>query len=204
MCADESYDENEKRATKQLVFAIIKHTMRAIIHQFDAIITSAIASWPAWLAPFFIAVTTLGSPLVTLPIGFFVALAGYYEKNTRLILSGIIVWITLGIGTLIKIVIARERPATEYAASITIDPMSFPSGHSSGATIAYGLLAYLAWQLLPHPWSYVVSGALALLIVLIGVSRVYLGAHFPSDVLAGWALGALALLVIIYLVRPFS
>ncbi len=68
--------------------------------------------------------------------------------------------------------------------------------------ITYGLLAYIAIKLLPQPWGIVVATLCGLLIALIGISRVYLGAHFPSDVLAGWALGAAALFVIIFVIRP--
>lgn len=142
--------------------------------------------------------------MVTLPIGFIVAMAGYYQKNTHLILSGIVVWATLGVGSLIKIVIARDRPATEYATSLSLDTMRFPSGHSSGSAIAYGLLAYLAWQYLPQPRATIVVIFLAVLVIAIGVSCIYLGAHFPSDVVAGWLLGLVALLIIIFLIKPLS
>lgn len=178
--------------------------MRPFIHSFDTTLTGIITGWPTWLQPFFVAITTLGSPMITLPIGFFVALAGYHFKNMRLILSGIIVWATLGVGSLIKIAVARERPATEYAANIPLDTMSFPSGHSSGATVAYGLLAYIAWHVLPQPWNYVASVFFALLIIAIGISRVYLGAHFPSDVIAGWLLGIVGLAIIIFFVKPLA
>lgn len=66
---------------------------------------------------------------------------------------------------------------------------SFPSGHSSGAVVAYGMLAYLALRLLPVRWhlpSLLASLALA---VTIGASRLFLGVHFASDVIAGFASG---------------
>ena len=133
-----------------------------------------------------------------------VAAGGLWLSNFRLALSGAIIWLTLGIGFLIKLLIGRARPLTEYAANLRVDTFSFPSGHTSGATIAYGLLAYLAWQLLPQPFGYIVAAMFGILIIAIGVSRIYLGAHFPSDVIAGWLLGAAALCVIIFIVRPLA
>lgn len=178
--------------------------MRALLHSFDTTITGFIIRLPAGLRSFFIMVTTLGSPIVTLGIGAVVAVWGMYSANLRLVISGGIVWLTLGLGSIIKLLIGRERPATDYAASMVFDTMSFPSGHSSGAAVAYGLLAYIAWHILPQPWGYIVASIFILLILLIGVSRIYLGAHFPSDVLAGWLLGAAGLCAIIFIVKPFA
>jgi undecaprenyl-diphosphatase len=97
--------------------------------------------------------------------------------------------------SLLKILFRRLRPATDYAA--TLKGFSFPSGHASHALAIYGLLAYAAWVFLPQPWGKIVSGLLALLVLLIGVSRVYLGAHFPTDVLGAWIISGIVLLAII-------
>lgn len=173
------------------------------VHRVDSIITNMVTSWPA-LKPFFLAVTALGDPIATIAIGLFVAIYGYYQTNIRLIISGLTVWFTLGLGAILKLAIGRIRPDTDYANNLQIVTYSFPSGHAAGSMVAYGLLAYLAWHLLPHPWSYIIVGALGILILLIGISRIYLGAHFPSDVIAGWLLGGAALLVILFVLRPLS
>lgn len=178
--------------------------MRSFIYSFDMAVTKAIVAWPAWLKPLFLAVTTVGDPIVTVPIGFAIVVYGYLQSNVRLALAGACVWLTLGIGSVIKLLVGRARPMTEYTANLQFPTLSFPSGHSSGSFIAYGLLAYLAWHLLPQPWNYIVAAALVVLIVLIGVSRIYLGAHFPSDVVAGWLLGAAMLALIIFVVRPLA
>lgn len=178
--------------------------MKLLIRNLDANVTNAITSWPAALKPVFAGITLLGDPFFTITIGLAVALYGYLQANTRLIFAGILVWATLGVGAILKLLFGRERPLTEYAANMKFQTLSFPSGHTSGATIAYGLLAYLAWQMLPQPWNYIVTGVLIAIIVLIGISRIYLGAHFPSDVIAGWLLGGIALCFIIFVLRPLS
>lgn len=178
--------------------------MEHIIRRFDSSLTTMIRSWPDAMHTFFVIITTLGSPSIILLIGAAVVLWGYMSTNMRLLWSGMIVWLTLGIGAMIKIAVGRPRPDTEYAANLHFQTFSFPSGHSSGAMVAYGLLAYLAWHLLPQPWNYIVAGMLIIIIVLVGVSRVYLGAHFPSDVIAGWGLGLIALLIIILVLRPLA
>jgi undecaprenyl-diphosphatase len=70
--------------------------------------------------------------------------------------------------------------------------MSFPSGHSANSAIVYLTLATLLTQAIRGAAlrRYVVGAAIAL-VFAIGVSRVYLGVHWPSDVLAGWSFGAL-------------
>ncbi len=173
-----------------------------LFYVFDATVTRVIAGWPESWRSFFVLATHLGDPIVTISIGLAIAIVGYVQSHVRLMIAGATIWVTLGAGSLLKLMFGRERPLTEYAANLRIDTFSFPSGHSSGAMVAYGLLAYLAWHALPQPWGYIVAVLCALVIIIVGISRVYLGAHFPSDVVAGWLLGCVGLLIIIYVVRP--
>lgn len=178
--------------------------MKEYIRQFDSYATRVVTSWPESWRGFFALVTNLGDPVVTIGIGVVIAVLGFWQTQLRLVLAGAGIWLTLAVGSLLKLSFGRERPLTEYAANLRIDTFSFPSGHTSGATVAYGLLAYLAWQLLPQPWGYVVAALCVLVIIAVGVSRVYLGAHFPSDVVAGWVLGVVGLLIIVFVVRPLA
>lgn len=175
-----------------------------ILYSFDTTVTRAIATWPETWRSFFFFATHLGDPLVTIGIGIAIAGVGLWQGSMRLVFAGSSIWVTLAVGAILKLLFGRARPLTEYAANLRVDTFSFPSGHSSGSMIAYGLLAYLAWQLLPQPWGYVVAGICALIIIAVGVSRIYLGAHFPSDVIAGWALGLLALCIVILIIKPLT
>lgn len=91
--------------------------------------------------------------------------------------------------SLLKNWFGRARPAViEHWASY--GSASFPSGHAANSAIVYLSIAVLIAGIAPNRVSRVyVSAAAALLVVAIGISRLYLGVHWPSDVLAGWAFG---------------
>lgn len=91
--------------------------------------------------------------------------------------------------SLLKVWFGRARPTVvEHWASY--GSASFPSGHAANSAIVYLSIAILVAGLAPSRSSRIyVAGAAGLLVMLIGISRVYLGVHWPSDVLAGWAFG---------------
>ena len=97
---------------------------------------------------------------------------------------------------LLKNFFERERP--NIHSMIEADGFSFPSGHSMGSMTYYGFLGYLILRSKRNPLSKVGLGILlCLIILLIGISRIYLGVHYPSDVLAGYAAGLAWLVVCI-------
>jgi undecaprenyl-diphosphatase len=89
----------------------------------------------------------------------------------------------------LKRLIGRVRPLDPEGA-LLVPGLSFPSGHSSGAVVAYGMLAYLALRLLPKAWHLPVLVAALALVATVGISRVVLRVHFASDVAAGFASGS--------------
>ena len=97
-----------------------------------------------------------------------------------------------GLNELFKLVFQRARPMGGV-----VDPLpatySFPSGHALVSTVAYGLAALIVARLYPRLRPLVLA-ATPLWLLLIGFSRVYLGVHWPTDVLAGFAAGGLLLL----------
>lgn len=178
--------------------------MKSALHRFDQSLTKWVSTTFGQAArPFFKCMTMLGDPFAVSLVTVSIVVTGFYLTDTRLAISGALIPATLLIGAILKLLFERARPMTEYALNMRLQTFSFPSGHSSGSMITYGLLAYAAYMKLPEPWSYVVWGMLALVPLLVGLSRVYLGAHFPSDVFAGWLLGAVMLSTIVLVVRPF-
>lgn len=89
---------------------------------------------------------------------------------------------------LLKAIFQRERPLHEHGLLIE-HGWSFPSGHASGALVAYGMLAYLLVRLTRRGWHLPVVCAAIGLILLIGFSRVFLQVHYFSDVIAGYLSG---------------
>lgn len=95
----------------------------------------------------------------------------------------------------LKALFRRARPLHDHG--FIIEPgWSFPSGHAFGAMVFYGMLAYVLLRLMPRFHRGIVAGAV-LLIGVIGISRILLQVHYFSDVLAGYAAGALWLVVCI-------
>ena len=114
-----------------------------------------------------------------------------FRKNTRLA-----VWYFLtvsvgagGVNQLVKILFRRPRP-THVEHLIVQGGYSFPSGHAMGSIITYGALLFLIIRA-SKTWLPVLIGSVTLLplIALIGMSRIYLGVHYPSDVIGGYSLG---------------
>lgn len=95
---------------------------------------------------------------------------------------------------LLKIWTDRLRPqAHEHL--VAVESMSFPSGHAANATIVYLSLAILLFR--DAPWRGPMLWAAVWLALASGISRVLLGVHWPSDVIAGWALGLIWTFVLI-------
>ena len=92
------------------------------------------------------------------------------------------------VGEVMKLIVQRVRPELESPMSYP-GGYSFPSGHALNITVAASVLLLLLWPLLSAT-TRVLAVVLAVLVVLaVGLDRIFLGVHFPSDVLAGFVLG---------------
>lgn len=107
--------------------------------------------------------------------------------------------------SLFKLVVSRPRPGGEIQVLAESTGFSFPSGHIVYATVFYGFLFYLAPKLIRQPAIVgIVRVVLVLLILLTATSRIYLGAHWLSDVLGSFWLSGLLLSITIYLHKIYS
>ena len=139
---------------------------------------------------FFHTITKAGGDMILIPIGVGVFL--WQFNNWRLLLF--IVFYSLGVPLLetgAKLVVARPRPHHYLAVGPLLQSShGFPSGHALAAAAFYGMLLVLLYKEIRHRgWQQVILWGILLLIVFIGLSRIYLGVHWPSDVLGGYALG---------------
>ena len=145
---------------------------------------------PPWLQEAARDVTSLGSIAVLLMITF--AVAGYLFLANKPGVAWLMLISALGglaLNNLLKFVFARPRPDI-VSHSPRVFTTSFPSGHATLSAITYLTIAALLARAYPSPILdlYFLLFA-ALLTVLIGVSRIYLGVHFPTDILGGWCIG---------------
>ncbi|MGH7932250.1 MAG: phosphatase PAP2 family protein, partial [Candidatus Binataceae bacterium] len=150
-----------------------------------------------WMVHLMWRITLLGSPWFTLEVA--VAgglamrmLARSWRALTLLVLAyagAIILEIAL------KLTVARPRPPAAWMAVI-VSGVSFPSGHAARAAALYGMLACVIAELHGN-WRRQLWITAALLALLVGTSRVYLGVHWATDVIGGWIIGAAWLWVVI-------
>jgi undecaprenyl-diphosphatase len=157
----------------------------------DAALISAfgVPAPPEMLDPL-LAVTNLGSSWAVIIVGALVLLAGWVGHRPR---DGVLGAAVIAVGALvielIKALIGRQRPEVLEPILVEVG-YSFPSGHTANSTIAYGVLAVLIGRLaLPAPVRIMAWLLLGGIVVAVGLSRVWLGVHYPSDVVGGWLLG---------------
>ncbi|HEX6007830.1 MAG TPA: phosphatase PAP2 family protein [Burkholderiales bacterium] len=143
-----------------------------------------------WLDRIMLELTTLGSGVVLILLVLITSVVLWqtqHKWSVFLLLLG-----TIGgklLNTALKLAYNRPRPTIVEAVTDAYSP-SFPSGHAMSAMVVYSCVAYLVGRLEPaRGLRYTVWIFAALLILAIGISRMYLGVHYPSDVLAGFAGG---------------
>lgn len=104
---------------------------------------------------------------------------------------------------ILKAIINRPRPYGNSLVKVNFN--SFPSGHAMSAITFYGLMIYLIFKFIKNsPLKILLSSICILMILLIGMSRIYLGVHYPTDVIAGYMAGLVILTLSIGLINHFE
>ena len=160
---------------------------------FDANVEASISTWSfKGLHTYFDFVTDSKTIVATTLIAVIIL---YLKKQARLAVFLILAtaggWaMSLGF----KFLFQRVRPGVEPDDNI----FSYPSGHATISICLYGALIFIANRFITNPWvKLLLNTSLALFILSIGLSRVYFGFHYPTDVLAGWFMGGSYLLFLI-------
>jgi undecaprenyl-diphosphatase len=182
-----------------LLFAELLEMVEAEPRAFDRLVLQALrnpadpsdAIGPGWIEFAFRDLTSLGGTTVlTLMTA---AVVGFLLVDGKRA-AAILVFVSVGGGallsTILKLVVARPRPDI-VPHLVEVSSASFPSGHAMLSAVVYLTLGALLSRVEgpPRLKIYILSVAIALTLS-IGVSRVYLGVHWPTDVLAGWCAGA--------------
>jgi len=169
----------------------------------DPVRNAVISTRSDWLTPVMKAITYMGN-WQTITVICLILLA---FRKTRLTYG-----VPLSIGALfvslankgIKAIVMRPRP-DQVMFLIEQGGWSFPSGHSITSMFFYGMAIWLIRRNVTDPrLANILTVLLAIPMVLIGVSRVYLGVHYPTDVLAGWCLGVLVIAAIAEIIKRAS
>jgi undecaprenyl-diphosphatase len=152
-----------------------------------------------FLNSFFWHFTNIGHWLIISLLVIFFSGIFYLYKRKKLILPLLISVLGSGIMTvIIKYLVDRTRPVADLALYVEKLP-SFPSAHAALSSALFGFLIYCFWRLKLNLILKIILSLFCLLIILlVGFSRLYLGVHFFSDVLAGYLVGLLWCLIAIY------
>lgn len=152
------------------------------------------------LTQFFILITFLGKPNLLLLINWVFSLFLLINKK----ISKAIVFLIIGNGAaafnlFLKSSLARERPEL-WDRIIEVKYLSFPSGHAMGSIVIYGLIGYYLMTQF-KPWRWLILSLTSILILLIGLSRLYLGVHWPTDIIAGYIMGSVWLVIAMLIIE---
>lgn len=156
---------------------------------FDAAVTSTVRSVasPALTRVMWVATVSGDAAVMTVWTVLAVVLLWAWGRRRPAVVLAALMLLDPVLAGVLKTVFARPRPPVAQMLVALPSDLGFPSGHALAALLFYGLLALFAVMGTGPAWrkALAVAGALTVAF-LVGVSRVYLGVHFPSDVVAGW------------------
>lgn len=177
--------------TFALLLLALSRDSRAVA-AFDSAVGAVVRGMRAdGLTPWVVRATDLGSADVAIPLAVVAVVIALVARKWA---AAVLIAATLGLGYAlnsgVQELVRRTRPPQGGALIPLPTTFSFPSGHTVTSLLIYGVLALLLWRALPYLWARVAAvGGLTLIIVTVGLSRVYLGVHWPTDVVGAWLLG---------------
>lgn len=171
------------------VFILLMIGYDNIFQAFDLKIISCIQSLKnEYLTVFYKMITIIADTYQSAIITILIVASLYIKKHYREALFLAITMSACGIAMpLLKNIFSRERP--DFYRLIEISGYSFPSGHTTSATTMYLTLAIVVLSIMNKLNKYFIFSIAVIGIVIIGSSRIYLGVHYPTDVMAGICLG---------------
>lgn len=158
----------------------------------DSIFDFFISRRTPFLTDYFTFVTNLGDVQGYLIVTALAGLVSFiYFKKWKFIVQIVFVIAISSLSNLVlKRFINRARPELEHM--VTVESLSYPSGHAMAAMAFYGFVTYLFYKLkIRKAIKYPIMFLLIFLILSIGMSRIYLGVHFPTDIIGGFTAGAI-------------
>lgn len=157
-----------------------------------------------WLVDFMTAFTNLGSTYFLLPA--YIILVAYFLIRKKFKYAVNIAVISLSSFLLmegLKQFFKRKRPDLPIVKGIT--SYSFPSGHALSSFVFYSILTYLIWQAnIKKGWKLLISFILMLFAIMIGISRIILNVHYATDVIAGFCLGLMWVILSFFILRKID
>lgn len=172
-----------------LFWEIAENVFAQNLAVFDTTITQAIYLLRGSTMTNFMKLITFFGGQTWLIIGIVMTIVYLFSKNKR---DAFVFLFILSFGVLLNLFLkdlfGRERP--DVLPLLEEETFSFPSGHAMNSFIFYTSLSFFVFRKINHPVKkWLLISLSGLLILLIGVSRVYLGVHYPSDVVAGYIAG---------------
>ncbi|WP_179315524.1 phosphatase PAP2 family protein [Winogradskyella undariae] len=174
-----------------LFIELTENLKTTTLSQFDTNVIEYIHSYRTpTLTKYFVFITDIGDIygyLITfiLCIVTFLMLFKSWQYVIQLI---VVMALSLSSNVILKRIINRSRPNQEHL--VTVETLSYPSGHAMAAMAFYGFLIYLFFHFkINSILKSVIITLLIFLIISIGISRIYLGVHFPSDIIGGFIAG---------------
>ena len=187
-----------------LIFAFVfvcRYALRDELSTLDKNVYEFISSYrTSALTTVFMTITFFSSPWFLLIVSF--CLVFIFKNKKYCLLSFLNLVVIVFLNQILKYIFSRPRP---FEWMITEESgYSFPSGHAMVSTAFYGMLIFLIWRLeINKKFKIMWTIILSLLIILIGISRIYLGVHYTSDIIGGFTLSLSYLLITTHLINYY-